>query len=122
MGMTFSTIQIKKPRQVGPEQVVQVLRGYMEQKGFISVPKEDAQFSCRIAVSAYSDWATLSYNEYAAGEYFGRIKEDAQNLAETLETDFSMRIRLSFARSSKSSSIPIISPERPTIPYSQAAA
>ncbi|MCL2086904.1 MAG: hypothetical protein FWH05_04835 [Oscillospiraceae bacterium] len=80
MGNTFSTVQIKNSNSIKPNEL---LKNYMEKKGFIVTNEEEAQVSYSLIYSAQSDWVTLLSSEYEGG---GGVKEDAEGIAKALKT------------------------------------
>jgi len=82
MGATFSTIQIRRPRQTESEQFKKLLCGYFEEKGLIPATEEDAEFSYWLAFSDESSWMTLGSAEYQLDAVYA----DVPKIAETIKT------------------------------------
>jgi len=80
MGNTFSTVQIKNSNSIKPNEL---LKNYMEKKGFIIANEEEGQVSYSLIYSAQSDWVMLLSSEYESG---GGVKEDAEGIAKALKT------------------------------------
>jgi len=80
MGATFSTIQIRRPRQTESEQFKKLLCGYFEEKGLIPATEENAEFTYWLAFSDESSWITLGSAEYQLNAVYADVPEIAKKL------------------------------------------